>query len=105
MPSRRPTALTISFLLMLSTLGSYPAAAQERSVSGVQRTPHIRLAAGVMSLDEAVGMAQRRFRAKAVKAEVGNEGGRRVYYIRLLSPEGRVWTVNVDAATGKISNQ
>ena len=55
--------------------------------------------------DEAVGLAQNRFRAKAVKAEVGSDGGRRVYYIRLLSPEGRVWTVSVDAATGKIANQ
>jgi uncharacterized membrane protein YkoI len=105
MPSRRSTALTIPFLLVLSMLASYPAVAGERSANGVQRSPYIRLASGVMSLDEAVGMAQSRFRAKAVKAEVANEDGRRVYYIRLLSPEGRVWTVSVDAATGKISNQ
>lgn len=103
--SSRRIALIVSFLLGLSTLASYSAAAGEVHANGAQQQPRIRLAEGVMSLDEAVGMAQSRFRAKAVKAEVGNEGGRRVYYIRLLSAEGRVWTVSVDAATGKISNQ
>lgn len=104
MPLPRRTTLTVSFLLVLSTLISYPAVADDRRASGAA-SPRIRLAESVMSLDEAVGLAQNRFRAKAVKAEVGNDGGRRVYYIRLLSSEGRVWTVSVDAATGKISNQ
>lgn len=55
-----------------------------------------------MSLDEAVAMVQSRFRARAVKAETVNEGGRRVHRIRLLNDEGRVWTVSVDAASGRI---
>lgn len=55
-----------------------------------------------MSLDEAVAMVQTRFRARAVKAETVNEGGRRVHRIRLLNDEGRVWTVSVDAASGRI---
>jgi len=55
-----------------------------------------------ISLDAAVARAQNRYRAKAVKADVSNEGGRRIYYIRLLSREGRVWTVRVDATTGQM---
>ncbi len=55
-----------------------------------------------MSLDEAVALVQSRFRARAVKAETVNEGGRRVHRIRLLNDEGRVWTVSVDAASGRI---
>jgi uncharacterized membrane protein YkoI len=47
-------------------------------------------------------MAQARFRAKAVKAETVNNGGRRVHQIRLLSSDGKVWTVRVDAQTGNM---
>lgn len=55
-----------------------------------------------ISLDEAVQMAQSRYRAKAVRAETVNNGGRRVHQIRLLSPEGKVWMVRVDAETGSM---
>jgi uncharacterized membrane protein YkoI len=57
---------------------------------------------GGYSLDDAVELAQSRYRAKAVKAETVEEQGRRVHYIRLLSAEGRVWTVRVDATTGRM---
>lgn len=53
-----------------------------------------------VSLDEAVQMAQSRYRAKAVRAETVSNGGRRVHQIRLLSAEGKVWMVRVDAETG-----
>ncbi|HEU4600923.1 MAG TPA: PepSY domain-containing protein [Steroidobacteraceae bacterium] len=55
-----------------------------------------------ISLDQAVEMAQARFRAKAIKAETVNSGGRRVHQIRLLSPDGKVWTVRVDAQSGNM---
>jgi uncharacterized membrane protein YkoI len=53
-----------------------------------------------VSLDQAVQMAQRRYGARAVKAETVSQGDRRVHRIRLMSPEGKVWHVHVDAATG-----
>ena len=56
-----------------------------------------------MSLDEAVRMVESRYRARAVKAETVNSGGRRVHEIRLLNAEGRVWKVRVDAETGQAS--
>ena len=46
--------------------------------------------ASSISLDQAVEMAQSQSRAKAVKAETVNDGGRRVHQIRLLSPDGKV---------------
>jgi hypothetical protein len=55
-----------------------------------------------ISLDHAVEMAQARYRAKAVKAETVSDGGRRVHQIRLLSPDGKVWTVRVDAQSGNM---
>jgi uncharacterized membrane protein YkoI len=55
-----------------------------------------------ISMDEAVDLAQRRYKARVVRAEVSERGGRRVYLLRLLSEDGRVFNVRVDAATGSI---
>jgi uncharacterized membrane protein YkoI len=56
---------------------------------------------GGMSLDEAVRMVESRYRARAVKAETVNNGGKRVHEIRLLNADGKVWKVRVDAETGR----
>lgn len=59
-----------------------------------------RVFAGSLTLDEAVAEAQKRHNAKVVKAEAHQDGGKTVYELRLLSDDGRVWTIRVDAATG-----
>lgn len=56
---------------------------------------------GGMSLDQAVRMVESQYRARAVRADVVNQGGRRVYEIRLLNSDGKVWKVRVDAETGR----
>jgi uncharacterized membrane protein YkoI len=66
-----------------------------------RHTPRIEPAG--MSLDQAVEMAQRRFHAKAVRAETVQNGDRRIHQIRLLSAEGKVWTVRVDAQSGAMN--
>lgn len=56
---------------------------------------------GDLSMDEAIDRAQKRFRARVVRAEQIEQGGRVVYVLRLLSDEdGRVFTVRVDASSG-----
>jgi Peptidase propeptide and YPEB domain len=57
--------------------------------------------AGV-SMDQAIQMAERQYGAKVVRASVSEDNGRRVYVLRLVSEQGRVWTVRVDAATGSM---
>lgn len=59
-------------------------------------------AAGMMTMDQAVKMAEKRFHARVVKAETQKEGGKNVYVLRLLNDTGHVWTVQVDAATGSV---
>ncbi|AMN47070.1 hypothetical protein ACG33_08170 [Steroidobacter denitrificans] len=56
-----------------------------------------------VSLDQAVRMAQRRYHAKAVRAETVRSGNRRMHQIRLLNSEGKVWTVYVDADSGDMN--
>lgn len=53
-----------------------------------------------VSLDQAIEAIERRNRARVVKANVVQESGRCIYELRLLSDEGRVWTVRVDSRAG-----
>ena len=55
-----------------------------------------------ISLDEAVRRAEQQFRARVVRTDVQDEDGRKVYVLKLLSENGRVMTVRIDAATGKM---
>lgn len=55
-----------------------------------------------ISLDEAVARAERQYRARVVRTEVQDEDGRTVYVLKLLSENGRVFTVRIDAATGRM---
>jgi len=55
-----------------------------------------------VSMDQAVKMAEQRFKARVVRAETQREGPHTVYILRLLNDAGRVWTVRVDATNGAI---
>lgn len=57
---------------------------------------------GGLTLEQAVQRAEKRYKARAVKAEERTQGDRRVYRIRLLSEDGRVFDITVDAATGRM---
>ena len=54
-----------------------------------------------ISLDEAVARAERRYDARAVRAEEKQHGDRIEYRIRLLAADGRVFEVRIDAETGE----
>jgi uncharacterized membrane protein YkoI len=58
-------------------------------------------AAGV-SMDQAVKMAEQRFKARVVRAEAQHDGVRTIYVLKMLNEAGHVWTVRVDAANGVI---
>lgn len=60
------------------------------------------LAFSELTLGQAVQMAQARYQARVVRADTEREGERIYYRLRLLSPDGRVFTVRVDARTGSM---
>lgn len=61
-----------------------------------------RLMQSGMSLSQAVAMMQAKYGAKSMRASQTEVNGRLVYEIRLRSADGsRVWTVHVDAASGR----
>lgn len=96
---RKPRFLVL-LIVLLSTVGGMTHA--QELIDRRNHPKREQRATQNISLDEAVQMAQSRYRAKAVRAETVNNGGRRVHQIRLLSPEGKVWMVRVDAETGKM---
>lgn len=51
-------------------------------------------------MEQAVKMAEQRYKAKVVRAEAQQNDGRTVYVLRMLNESGRVWTVRVDASNG-----
>jgi uncharacterized membrane protein YkoI len=55
-----------------------------------------------VSMDQAVKMAEQRFKARVVRAETQHEGNRAIYILKLLNDAGHVWTVRGDAANGAI---
>jgi uncharacterized membrane protein YkoI len=55
-----------------------------------------------ITLDEAVSRAERQYHARVVRTDVQDEDGRQVYVLKLLSDDGRVFTVRIDAATGRM---
>ena len=86
-------------LVLLSLLVTVPTVSAQELIDRRQRNEH-RIEPSGLSLDQAVEMAQRRYRAKAVRAETIRQGDRRVHQIRLLGADGKVWNVRVDAESG-----
>lgn len=72
--------------------GEPPARAPDREV----------IATASVSMDQAVKMAEQRFKARVVRAEAQHEGIHLIYILKLLNDAGHVWTVRVDATNGAI---
>ena len=83
-------------LLSLSVAGQAAALHQRERPYGAAAPP----AAAGISMDQAIAAAERRHKARVVRAETRESAAGRVYVLRLLSEEGRVWSIKVDATTG-----
>lgn len=95
-------------LPLLAVLAAIALAGLPVSDSAAEKGPRERggertMAERAVSLDEAVAQAERRYKARAVRAEEKRRGERIEYRIRLLGDDGRVFEVRIDAATGRES--
>ena len=68
----------------------------------VERGSTVEVRRDGISLDEAVSRAESQYHARVVRTDVQDEDGRKVYVLKLLSDGGRVFTVRIDAATGRM---
>jgi hypothetical protein len=95
-------------LVAVYTMVGFVPASQAHSMPGpkpagasvVERTIVETMRDGI-SLDEAVSRAERQYKARVVRTEVQDEDGRKVYVLKLLRDDGRVFTVRVDAQSGR----
>lgn len=94
-----PASLAV---LLLATAAAGAAAGTSGGGESMRQTPPARALAEGLTLDEAVARVEKQYEARVVRAEEDRDDGRRVYRIRLLSADGRVFEVTVDAATGKV---
>jgi uncharacterized membrane protein YkoI len=85
-------------LLALATAAGFEA----HSLMAAERAGGVAVATAGVSMDQAVKMAEQRFKARVVRAESQHAGARTVYVLKLLNDAGHVWTVRVDAANGAI---
>lgn len=94
--------LTLAIVLALGSALAAPAALADRPAQAQrdQGARHGPRAESGISLDEAVNRAERKYRARVIRAETREANGQRVHVLRLLSEDGRVWTVKIDAASG-----
>ncbi len=96
-PIRPLAALALAATLIAHSPSGF--AADGVRSEGAYRAMPMQARRGV-SLDQAIEMAERQFRARVVRAGVDESNGQRAYVLRLVSEQGRVWTVRVDAQTG-----
>jgi uncharacterized membrane protein YkoI len=93
--------LTLLLLTLLAP-GAGTAESATRTSAPRQVAGEIVLAAGGISLNQAIAMVERRFKARVVRSDVRQEGDRKVYVLRLLDDAGNGQVVRVDASTGAI---
>ena len=92
-----------AFVLLLLALAA-TAVLESRSLGAAEPGSGVVVVAGAaaVSMDQAVKMAEQRFKARVVRAEAQRDGVRTIYVLKLLNEAGHVWTVRVDAANGVI---
>ena len=88
-----PFALVLAVATVLAVAPAVRAAEGQRPIA---------VAAASVSMEQAVKMAEQRFKARVVRAETQRDDGRTVYVLRMLNESGRVWTVRVDASNGAL---
>jgi len=99
----RTTVLPVALLAAFATLAQARGlpASQAGGSNVEERVDVVGVYRDGISLDEAVRRAEAQYHAKVVRTDVQDEDGRKVYVLKLLSEDGRVITVRVDAATGR----
>jgi uncharacterized membrane protein YkoI len=90
--------LFLAWLLAVATV----LAAVAPAAGAAEGQRGIAVAAAGVSMEQAVKMAERQFKAKVVRVETQHNDGHTVYVLRMLNESGRVWTVRVDASNGAL---
>lgn len=95
---RRLAGLAAALLLALAPFAIVPG----HAAPPIPETLRMAQAAERVSLAEATRMVQERTGGQVLRAETKRDKGRAVHRIRVLTEDGRVRTMHVDAETGRM---
>jgi uncharacterized membrane protein YkoI len=96
----RPRFIFVLLSLSALTLGHGVCAAA--APEGRPGSDRVILAQGGISLNQAIAMVERRYKARVVRSDTRQEGDRKIYVLRLLDDAGNAQVVRVDASSGAI---
>ena len=91
--------LITGWLILLLATGPVPAAPFDLPIMDFAHRDHT--GNGGISLDEAVAQAQQQNQGKVLSAETIRVDGRKVHRIKILTHNGRVKRIKIDARTGR----
>ncbi|MGH8659792.1 MAG: PepSY domain-containing protein [Gammaproteobacteria bacterium] len=90
---------TFLMLLLFSCLGALKPQALE---IGLERTGAITLAQARIGQGQAIAFAREATGGRVLDVQTQNMGGRVIYLVKVLMPDGRVRIIAVDGETGQI---
>lgn len=97
---RTPLAAALAAALIALGVVAPPVAAQDRRDHERARAA---LEAGqIRPLSELLTEVERRFRGRVIEADLDRDDGQWLYEFKILPPNGRVFRVELDAATGTV---
>jgi uncharacterized membrane protein YkoI len=94
--------MRVSYLALVLVAASVTTLGASLSPAPAEESQRQMSLANNVSMDQAVKMAEQRFKARVVRAESQHDGNHTVYVLRMLNESGHVWTVRVDASSGAV---
>ncbi|HLK70638.1 MAG TPA: PepSY domain-containing protein [Steroidobacteraceae bacterium] len=91
-----PVTVTVALAAAEPPAGAAPALTPTAPTAALVRPGR------ALTLEQAVHMAEQRFKARVVRAESDRSGEHPVYVLRMLNDRGKVWTIRVDATSGSL---
>jgi hypothetical protein len=96
---RAPRRLLVGWLVLLLGTAPLPALPQQHPLLLLAQRGHAEN--GGISLDEAVRQARLQHKGKVLSAETVRVDGRKIHRIKILTKDGRVKRIQIDARTGQ----
>ncbi|HEY7840439.1 MAG TPA: PepSY domain-containing protein [Gammaproteobacteria bacterium] len=97
--------IRIHAVALLFVLGTVPVAAQTGASVGADEAEQARSltdSGAILPLEQILERTKQEFPGRVIEIELDKEDGRYVYELEIVDPEGRVWELEIDAATGEL---
>ena len=74
----------------------------KRRVAALLTVLHVSAAMAAVDLEAAAAIVQKKVEGRVLGGKTVEEGGRTLHVIKVLTPDGRVTHIQIDAETGKV---